>query len=266
MDNPFPGMDPWMEQQWGDAHHRLIIYASDALRLVLPPDLKPRVQERVFIDTAFGPERNIYPDLRVVQHARVRRPVPREVTATATATALAEPLVIELGDEPMTEGFIEIIDRSSGGKVVTIIEVLSPSNKRPGEGQRLYLQKQEECKAGDTNLVEIDLLRAGQRVLSVSEDRVPENYRTPYRVCAWRATRPLAAELYRLPLRDRLPAIRIPLRANDSDAALDLQPLVDLAYRNGTYDDTDYTREPVPPLDPADAAWADAVLREKGLR
>ena len=47
---------------------------------------------------------------------------------------------------------------------------------------------------------------------------------------------------------------------------LELQPLVNEAYRNGTYEDTDYRRDPVPPLDPEDAAWADALLREKGLR
>ena len=136
MDNPFPGMDPWMEQQWGDAHHRFITYASDALRPVLPPDLKPRVQERVFIETPFAPHRNIYPDLRVVEHVRIRRPSESATHAAAVPEA-AQPIVLELGDEPMTQGYIEIIDRASGGRVVTVVEVLSPANKRAGDGQRL---------------------------------------------------------------------------------------------------------------------------------
>ena len=69
-----------------------------------------------------------------------------------------------------------------------------------------------------------------------------------------------------MPLRERLPIISIPLRATDSDVPLDLQPLLDLAYRNGTYDDTDYSANPVPPLDREDAAWAEGILRAKSLR
>jgi hypothetical protein len=50
------------------------------------------------------------------------------------------------------------------------------------------------------------------------------------------------------------------------DVPLDLQVLVDAAYENGGYDDIDYRAEPDPPLDPADAAWAEELLRSKGLR
>lgn len=262
MENPFPGMDPWMEDQWGDAHHSLITYARDQLRRVLPGDLRPRVVERVFIESPLGPEGERYPDVRIVEHVRTfRSPAPAGGSA-----ATAEPLIVEYVADPVTEGFIEIVDAKTGNRLVSIIEVVSPSNKRPGEGQRAYLQKQEECRDGGVNIVEIDLLRGGRRVSVAQEAIIPPAYRTPYRVSVWRAARPRAVELYRVPLREKLPAIKIPLRPTDTDVPLELQPLVNEAYRNGTYEDTDYRGDPVPPLETDDAAWADALLREKGLR
>lgn len=262
MENPFPGMDPWMEDQWGDAHHSLITYARDQLRRVLPGDLRPRVVERVFIESPLGPEGERYPDLRIVEHVRTFR----SPAAGGGGVAIAEPLIVEYVADPITEGFIEIVDVKTGNRLVTIIEVLSPSNKQPGEGQKAYLAKQEECRAAGVNIVDIDLLRGGHRVSVAQEAMIPPAYRTPYRVSVWRATRPRAVELYRAPLRERLPPIKIPLRPADNDVLLELQPLIDAAYRNGTYEDTDYRRDPVPPLEPEDAAWADALLREKGLR
>src|SRR5208337_610478 len=100
----------------------------------------------------------------------------------------------------------------SGRRVVTVIEVLSPSNKTVGPGRDLYVKKQEELRAGGVSLVEIDLLRAGTRVLSDPLDRIPEGHRSAYAVCARRGWKPFEIEYYRLPLRDRLPAIPIPLR------------------------------------------------------
>ena len=73
-------------------------------------------------------------------------------------------------------------------------------------------------------------------------------------------------EVYRVPLRERLPIIPIPLRETDPDAVLDLQAILDQCYENGGYDDLNYAVDPDPPLDPEDAAWADTLLREKGLR
>src|SRR5207249_6612444 len=85
---------------------------------------------------------------------------------------MAEPMVFLLEDEAVTEGYIEIRERG-GGKVITVIEFLSPANKAGGEGQKLYLQKQRELLHSETNLVEIDLLRSGQRVLAFPEHRIP---------------------------------------------------------------------------------------------
>jgi hypothetical protein len=151
--------------------------------------------------------------------------------------------------------------------VVTVIEMLSLSNKVPGEGQELYRRKQRELIDGHVNLVEIDLLRAGERVLSVGLSHIPPAYRTPYQICVYRAAAPPRYEVYRVPLQERLPVIRIPLRSTDADVPLDLQALLDQCYHNGGYDeDIDYSADPEPPLNAEDACWADVLLRQTGRR
>lgn len=227
MAGPFPGMDPWMEQQWGDAHHTLITFAREQIRPLLPPDLRARVEERVFVEALSGPERSMYPDLRVVERTRVA--TPRMGSAGSAAAGASSPVIVDLTDEPMTQGYIQIVDARSGNRVVTVIEVLSPANKKAGQGQSMFLQKQEECRSAGISRVEIDLLRGGRRVLSVPEDRVPVSCRTPYRICVRRGWRPNEAELYPAPLQEPLPIISIPLREQDEDVPLALQPLIDQA-------------------------------------
>jgi hypothetical protein len=256
-------MDPYLEQFWGDVHHRLITYASDALQKQLPGDLRARVDERVFVEPTEGRTRNIAPDVRVVERGRRQEPGLR----ASNGIAVAEPLVVHLEqDEPVRQGFIEIIDIKSGRRVVTVIEILSPSNKLAGPGRDLYLKKQEELRAGGVSLVEINLNRTGKHVLTVPFDRIPDGHRKPYAACVRRGWNPLEIEYYPIPLRERLPAIAIPLRRDDPDVPLDLQALLDQCYEAAGYDDIDYGEEPDPPLTPDDARWADALLRERGLR
>ena len=261
MPSPFPGMDPYLEQHWGDVHHSFITYARDQLRERLPKDLRARVEERVYVETPLGPERVLVPDLRILEKEGRGKS-----SALSAGVAVAEPLILQL-DEPVTEGFIEIIDVSSGNRVVTVLEVLSQSNKLPGEGRDQYLRKQRELRAGHVSLVEIDLLRQGQRLLSIPLERVPAKYRTPYQVCVCRGWQPGTVEIYRVPLRERLPIINIPLRQADSDVPLDLQILIDLCYRNGSYEeDLNYQEDPEPSLEGGDVRWADALLRKQGRR
>jgi Protein of unknown function (DUF4058) len=157
MSSPFPGMDPYLEQHWRDVHSSLIIYIRDALQLDLPEGLVARVEERVFLEPEEGPGRGLYPDVRLIE--RSSAPSTGE---TEAGVGLAEPLTIPLpAPERLTEGYVEVVDATSGNKVITVIEVLSLSNKVPGDGQRLYLQKQQDLLQTNANLVEIDLLRGG---------------------------------------------------------------------------------------------------------
>jgi hypothetical protein len=279
MKSPFPGMDPYLERHWGDVHQSAITYIRDWLQPRLPGDLRARTQERVFIDVP-GPLRAEYdPDVRVVERPGrsqvagsrgvvAETPTGRETTADMGTGVLApaEPLLIHLDVEPVTEGYVEIIDVKSGHRVVTTIELLSLANKRKGAGRRLYLKKRKDQQAAGVNLVEIDLLRRGKSILMVGKDQLPLSVRTAYQVCIWRGSRPQLVEVYRIPLRERLPVIAIPLRPADPDVPLDLQTIVEQCYRNGGYDDINYQAEPTPSLKTADAQWADALLREQGRR
>ena len=231
------------------------------------------MQERVYIESPDW-RHEYYPHVRVIERPRrdpvaagtaIAEPAP-STRVESGMPAPAEPVVIHLDMEPVTEGSIESIDMKSGHRVVTSIEVLSPSNKHAGEGQRLFLQKREDLKKAGVNVVEIDLLRGGDRVLLVSPVQIPPSYRTDYQICVWRSSRPSAVLVYGAPLRERLPVIPMPLRPPDPDAMLDLQAVVDQCYRNGGYDDIDYTDEPEPRLKKVDVSWADALLKEQGRR
>jgi hypothetical protein len=258
-------MDPYLESHWGDVHSRLITYLADQLQTQLPKDLRARAQERVYVEVPSGTERSIVPDVAILQTAR-RKPASRESGGTALAELVDEEDILRIPDEPVVETFLEIIDVSTGGRVVTNIEVISPTNKLRGSGREMYLRKQEDLRFAGVNSVEIDLLRIGDNLVAIEPAGLEEKFRTPYRVCV-RRTRPNNYfEFYRVPLQKRLPVVRIPLRATDDDALLDLQAIIELCYRNGRYDDIDYAKDPVPPLAPPDAAWADELLKSKGLR
>jgi hypothetical protein len=204
----------------------------------------------------------MYPDVRVVE-----RPTPREAGGVAVAEAVvADPLLVPLELDEVTHRSIHIVDSRSGNRVVTAIEFLSQANKSSERGRSLYRSKQRDLLDGGVNLVEIDLLREGSWVLAAESGAVPANYRSPYRICVVRATRPRSAEVYRVPLRQPLPTIHIPLRPTDKDVHLNLQAVITLAYQNGGYEDIDYRVDPFPPLQGSDADWADALLREKGRR
>jgi hypothetical protein len=256
-------MDPYLEQHWGDVHTSLMVYARNQINPQLPDDLQARVEESATVQIDQESIRTLYPDVRVVEEPDV----PPSDSPTATAVLpLAEPLVLTIEDEPRTERHIEIIDTSDGGRVVTAIEVLSPANKVGNEGRIAYVRKQREYLLAGVNLVEIDLIREGDFVLAAPESRIPADFRTPYLICIRRAKSPGRVELYRAPLRERLPNIPIPLRASDEDIVLQIQPLIDECYRDGRYHRLNYEVEPTPRLGEGDAVWADSLLRQNGRR
>jgi hypothetical protein len=254
-------MDPYLEQHWGDVHSSLIIYARNQLQKVLPRDLRARVEERVVV-TGLGRPRSFYPDVRVIE---TERPARRPAKGPAPI-AVTEPLVIELADEPETQAFIEIRDVSAGSSVVTVLEVLSPSNKKPGDAQEQYLRKQLELLQAGINLVEIDLLRDGAWIVALPLEILEPARRTPYRVVVRRGWQRLRADYYPIALSQRLPRIKVPLRRTDADVPLDLQALVDQCYEDGGYNDIDYATDPEPPLSDAAARWAAQLLRRSGRR
>ena len=147
---------------------------------------------------------------------------------------------------------------------VTVIELLSPSNKRGGPGRKLYRSKQRDVLRSDAHLVEIDLLRTGRHAVAVPEGLARSRGPYDYLTCVSRARRPRDEfELYPRSLRRPLPTVLVPLAGDDPDLRVDLGPVLARTYEAGAYRDRiDYARPCVPPLSAEDQAWADALIRE----
>jgi hypothetical protein len=238
-----------------------MVYACEQINDRLPADLLARVEETVSVDAGDGDSRWLYPDVQVVEE-----PAAASYAAPASMIGAAEPRLVNIPAEPRTQRHLEIVDPSTGNRVVTAIEVLSPTNKTTQSGRRLYQEKQRDYIQGRVNLVEIDLIRAGELILAVPESVLPDNCRATYLICVRRVDHPHRAELYPVSLREPLPTIRIPLRSHDTDILLHLQPLIDHCYQAGRYDKIDYRQPLRPPLDEEDQRWVEALLRERGLR
>jgi hypothetical protein len=170
-------------------------------------------------------------------------------------------------DIEVRELYIEIMDRESGMRVVTVIELVSPSNKYAGSGRDKYVSKQQEILQSDCHLVEIDLLRYGPHVLAVPEARVAGRFRYDYLVSVNRANgRRNRFEVYPRILRQPLPWIRVPLSGDDPDAQLDIRAALEQAYEAGSYRDRlCYDAPCEPPLDHEDQAWANDLIQTATL-
>lgn len=261
-ENPFPGMNPYLQGAWSDVHTRLLAYLGDALTEELPADLAARVEERI---TVAAEEEGLSPrrvDVAIVESWRegfppVWRPEGGKAAGTA---AVDEPLVFLEDAEP--ERWVEI--RDAHGRLITVIEVLSPTNKQ--EGRSEYRARQRDFLAAGVALVEIDLIRGGLHTVAVGSDRLPPAEGTRHLICVARPrTGVQRREVYPCPLRQRLPIIRVPLRLGDPDAPLAVQPLVDRCYAMGRHWLTAYARPLDPPLPREDAAWAAERLQAAGL-
>ncbi len=266
MRSPFPGMDPYLEKHWGDVHQAFVTYLRDLLQPQLPSGLRARMGERVYIELPEGMRREYYPDVRVIERPGKRPDDGGVAVAETTEAAVGDYFLIDIRIEPKTESYIEVIDLRSGHRVITTIEVSSPTNKRVGAGRRLYVEKRQDMMRAGVNTVEIDLLRDGETLLPGGHDQVSATDNRAYLVWIWRARDPEHLAVHRIPVRVRLPVIRIPLRPGDADVSVDLQAILEQCYRNGGYDDINYRVAPLPPIEADDAAWADALLREQGLR
>lgn len=258
--SPFPGMDPYLEPHWLDVHAKLATYAADDLNNLLPADLIASIGERVAVETEQGDERLLKPDARVFEP-----PVEEDALEVAPAGgAVAAPFRLLAQVEPITERFIKVIEAGTE-RLVTVIEFVSPTNKRGGEGLQAFRSKRAELLASGVNFVEIDLVRAGDWHALLRPHRCARRAMSLYRATIRVPAEPGYVYLYPLPLREGLRELHVPLRLSDQQVTLALQSLVGRAYVNGRYARRlDYRRPPEPPLEPEDAAWADEILRSAG--
>jgi hypothetical protein len=256
----FPGMDPYLENPhaWPGVHSRLIVYLADQLQPRLRPRYIAAVEQRVYLE---GADRQFTPDVSVRKH----HPATRLVPAALPEGDAPEVLLFE--DLEVHEAFLEIRDRNSGMKVVTIIEVVSPANKYAGPGRDSYVAKQREVFDSPANLVEIDLLRYGPHVLAVPEYGTRMRFTYDYLTSVSRAAAGRRRfEVYPRRLDQRLPRIRVPLAADDGDTVLDVQAVVERAYEQGAYRDwIDYSAPCDPPLTPGQQEWATRLIASAPL-
>lgn len=262
MPSPFPGMDPWLEDpgHWGNIHLGLIAAIQYRLNLLIRPRYLARVEERLYLVPDDDPTRRQrrVADIRVERRpGRKRRP-----TAGGTAVATRPMVVTTVFEDEDRERYIDVIELDTS-TVVTTIEVISPSNKLAGsESRKQYLQKQRQVIDSPVNWVEFDLLRTGERY--GWQAGLPSHEYLCYVSTARKRPDGL---VWPLRLTERLPVVDIPLAGRDPAAKLDLQAVFAEGYERGSWDGAaNYLKPPVPPLSPEQDAWADALLREKGLR
>ena len=257
MSTIFPGMDPYLEvpELWPGFHNSLIVYIRDYLRPLLRPRYIAAIEERVFVQ---GPQqREFIPDVLLKQG----RP-PREQGAMAVLDA-DEELEVQVPGLEMHESYLEILDRHTGQRVVTVLEVLSPTNKYTGPGHDSYSTKQREVLTSQAHLIEIDLLRRGPHTVAVPEWIARQHASYDYLICVNRAEGMRDRfRLYPRQLRQRLPRIRVPLADGDPEVVLNVQEVLAQTYEAGSYRERlRYDRPCVPSLSAEDQAWADQLIQ-----
>jgi hypothetical protein len=246
-------MDPHLENVslWQDFHQSFLPMARESLSAQIAPRYVVKIEEHLYIHHPSEPEERAFAGRTDVAVTRGERS-----SARASGAAVMEaPAHVRI--PPITEvervGYLEIRDRDRR-QLVTVLELLSPSNKRPGADRDQYMNKRDQLLASDINFIEIDLLRGGPRL--PWRDMRPCDY---YAVVSRVEDRPDAG-LWPIQLRDPLPKIPVPLRGGEQPAYLDLQKVLDRVYDAAGYRHYVYETEPEPPLAPADAAWARQLL------
>jgi hypothetical protein len=263
MPSPFPGMDPYLEHpaRWPGVHLRLIAQLEEDLNEKLRPRYYASAEERVYLSDESDPGRSmIVPDVLITAGAS-RRAGHTAAGQESSAVGTIEPVdVTTLIDEEIHEAYLEIVDAEER-TAVCIIEILSPTNKVPGSaGRESYLNKRREVVRSTSHLVEIDLLRMGSGVV-LRERLQPHDYLV---TVSRKVNGNSRTKAWPIPLVKPLPVIPIPLRDRDPDCMLNLQKIMNSVYQRGAFDlKIDYTRDPVPPLNPEQAAWAREILQNR---
>jgi hypothetical protein len=245
-------MDPYLERRdrWPAVHTRLIVAIADALGPQVRPHYRVDIELRTYIALVTSESLAGIPDVLVMS-------APHEAgrsMAPGSALGMA-PQVVEVPmPEELHERFL-VVREVATQEVVTVLEVLSLANKLTHEGREAYEDKRKIVFGSKTNLVEIDLLRAGQPLPPFQPGH------SAYRILISPAPMRPRAMAYMLRVRDPLPTIPIPLQPTDPEPTLPLNQLLHDLYDRASYDlAIDYSQPPVPPLHDDDAAWAQHLL------
>jgi Protein of unknown function (DUF4058) len=254
MKSPFPGMDPYIEGcgYWRDFHGHLIEKIFDDVSTNLPEKYIARTNERsyiVLIESEDKADRFFEPDVKVTSPRDTKSRGKGGAAAIANGAPLSVRAFIE---DEFVEKFLDIYELEPERRLVTSIEVLSPSNKKKGSpGWKKYLRQRQALLLGKANLVEIDLVRGGTRMPML--DPLPDS---PYYMLVAREDWAPLCKVWPAYFDKPLPRIPVPLSKPDPDLTLDLQPIVETIYARSRYaQSVDYSRRLRPALTAAQTAW-----------
>jgi hypothetical protein len=258
MVSPFPGMDPYLEQPafWSSFHSKFVVAMADAIEAQLGSAYYVEVETRSYLDEEDTRLLVGIPDVGVVL-GTMAEPTTESKGAIALAEPIASPQQVTLPIPAFVkERYLEIREVRSGS-VITAIELLSPKNKRAGDGRKSYENKRALILGSLTHLVEIDLLRAGVKM--------PMEYvqsRSDYNILISRSQQRPQADLYSFTIRDSLPTVPIPLTEVEPELAINLQAVFAGVYGRSRYHQRIDYRQPLPPpnLQPPDQAWVEHLL------
>ncbi len=245
MPSPFPGMNPYLERGtvWPSFHINFLSFALVHLSSRLQQQYIVTIGTRMYVHEPPAEERRLVglTDLGVYHPP----------TSSGGGTAVAAPAygTLPVGVQVERARFLEIRDKEGFG-LVTVIELLSPSNKYAGDDHEQYLQKRWEVLRSRTHFVELDLLRGGGRM---PLDGLPD---CDYCAIVSRVEERPRVGIWSWRLRDAIPPVPIPLREGDADVFLDIKAVMDQVYDGGRYGKYIYSGPPEPRLAPDDMAWA----------
>jgi hypothetical protein len=239
-------MDPYLEHPslWPDVHNRLIAAMADALAPLVAPDFFVGLERRAYL---LKPD-----DLVLIGRPDVSVTSVREPAGSYSLAPAGGPVWVDVPmDDEVGENYLEIHEVLTG-RLVTLLELLSPANKISPDGRQQYLQKREQVLRTRTSLLEVDLLRAGAPMPCVGRAATGD-----YRILVSRGWQRPRAQLFTFSLRQLIPAVPVPLLPGRDEPALDLNAVLHAMYERARYDlRLDYARPAVPPLGADDAAWA----------
>lgn len=263
MPSPFPGMDPYLEgEMWQEFHERLAHQISVQLMPGLAPKYVALLAKRYVLDrpalgiTSLPEKRTVYPDVHVV-HPPGSSGSPGLMTADASEVTAVVPSHMAEEVPILSVEVRDIAER----RLVTLIEILSPANKR-SNGFQEYAERRLELMNAEVHLLEIDLLRGGARI-ELARD-LPAG---DYFVLLSRWQRRPFTQVWAVDLRQKLPTVPVPLLPPDPDVLLDVQAAIDACFALVPYERLlDYTSPPPgPPLNPEAGEWAAQQLQRAGL-
>ena len=227
MPSPFPGMDPYLEQDklWPAFHHQLVA----CLYQILLPGLVDRYRARIN-------QRSYFTE---------------------------QPLFTSIIKEEHNEEFIEVRQRADG-RLVTLIDVVSPVNKTTTQGRIAYHETRRQARAQASSVVEIDLVTQGSPMLDYAREGLPD---WDFSITVTRSSQPERYEIYTTTLQKKLSRFKIPLATDDRDTVLDLQSAFTRCYDQGAFGShIDYTKDPPVSLSDEDLKWLGELLKLQKMR